>query len=278
MYNGGNLTLNSIVRKVSEKIDVGSNDKLRHMVTINFDDGYRSHYDIGFDLMKKYNMRGTYFITAWNNREPGHDPERWMLEEHIQEVSFWGNEIGEHTRTHAHLTDLTREEILDEWLVAKERIEAMTGIPVKTTAYPAGRNNDEINDMASMIYESSRGTHHGITQNPFDVEIGERIARFNIYGRSLYNISATQVDSISAQNVIDIIDHFLELPEPCLLNFYMHQLFEDGDPEKPENRQSRTQLETWLSYLSDKKKEGLVDVVPYIEAVRRLNGARSAYL
>ena len=49
------MTLKTIAKKVEEMIDVDSGqEKLRPMISIHFDDGYKSQYEIGFDLMKKH--------------------------------------------------------------------------------------------------------------------------------------------------------------------------------------------------------------------------------
>lgn len=275
MFNG-NMTLKTIAKKVLEYIDVDdSNKHLRPMITINFDDGYKSQYDIGFDLMKKYGLRGTYFVMGREDI----DTDRFMSESQIKEIAHSGSEIGCHAVSHSKMSELTDEQIIDEWTTSKKRLEEITGKPVYTHAYPYGDNDDRMNNLAGGFYEATRGTKYNYIETPNDKIIGRSGTKYSLYGRSpLYNLPAVNCENITADNVKSIIDYFINLDEPCYLNFYMHQLFEDGDDNKPENRQDRSQLEDWLSYLAQRRDDGDLDVVPFIEGIRRLNGARSKYL
>ena len=270
------MTLKTIAKKVEEMIDVDSGqEKLRPMISIHFDDGYKSQYEIGFDLMKKHGFRGTYYIMGREDI----DTDRFMSESQIKEIAHAGSEIGCHTVSHGDLSNMTDEQIIAEWTTSKRRLEEITGMPVYTHAYPSGYNNDRVNRLALGFYEATRGTKYNYIETPNDKIIGRSGTKYSLYGRSpLYNLPAVNCENITADNVKNIIDYFINLEEPCYLNFYMHQLFDDGDDNKPENRQDRSQLDDWLTYLAQRRDNGDLDVVPFVEGIRRLNGARSKYL
>lgn len=273
----GNLRLGTIVKKVKSEIDdVIADKKMRPMVTLHFDDGYKSHYDIAFELLLKYGFRGTFYVIG---RETEIDTSRFLSEEQIKEIADAGHEIGCHTTDHEDLTEKTDEEIIDTWLTSKEVLEEITKKPIYTHAYPYGYNDDRVINLAGGVFEATRGTKYNHITTPNDKVIGRSGTKYSLYGRHpLHNLPAVNSENITSKNVKDIIDYFVDLDEPCYLNFYMHQLFEDDDESKPENRHSRSDLEDWFEYLSIKRNEGLLDVVPFIEGVRRLNGARSIYL
>src|SRR5699024_7200974 len=161
----------------------------------------------------------------------------------------------------------------------KKWLEEVTGKTVYTHSYPNGYTNEHIDNLVGGIYESTRGTFRGTKTTPLDGQFTHGSYRFNLYGRSpLYNLPATSVDARTGEQTKEVIDAFLDLDEPCYLVLYMHMLYKDDDTERPENRMKESYFREWVAYLSELKEEGKVDVVPYIEGVRRLNGARSAYL
>lgn len=275
MYNG-NLTINGIAKKVQDQLDINDNKKLRPMITLCFDDSFRSDYDIVFPILEEYGLRASFYVIGWQNSRPA---DKYTTEEEIKEIADHGHEIGCHTITHTHLTELTDEEIVNELMTNKKYLENITGKPVYTHCYPAGRTNERIDNLVGGIYESTRGTLYNSEPTPLDGQFSHGSYRFNLYGRSpLYNLAATSVDARTGQQTIQLIDTFLDLPEPAYFVFYMHRIYEDDDTERPENRMKRSDFEEWIAYLSSLKEQGLVDVVPYIEGVRRLNGARSSHL
>lgn len=273
MYNGGNLTLGAIARKLKVKND---NKNLRPMITICFDDSFKSDYEIALPILEKYGIRATFYVIGWQNTRP---TDKFTAEEEIKEISDHGHEIGCHTITHTRLTELTDEQIINELTTNKKYLEEITGKPVYTHCYPAGRTNEHIDNIVGGIYESARGTWHGTKPTPFDGQYTHGTYRFNLYGRStLFNLPATSIDARKGGQVIQLIDKFLTLEEPVYFILYMHRIYKDDDIDRPEDRQKESDFKQWVSYLSNLKEQGLIDVVPYIEGVRRLNGARSSYL
>ena len=65
-------------------------------------------------------------------------PRRFMTWEEIRELAASGMEIGSHTASHAILGRLTPERQFQELVGSKQEIEAHTGTPVRTLAYPLG--------------------------------------------------------------------------------------------------------------------------------------------
>lgn len=82
----------------------------RNIVALTFDDGYTSDYELAAPLLDKHGFIATFY--------PLHDHTAWgdyMTENQIEAlVSEHGWEIGSHSRTHAHLPTLTRDEVRKE--------------------------------------------------------------------------------------------------------------------------------------------------------------------
>lgn len=65
-----------------------------------------------------------------------------------------GIEIGNHTATHVHCRALDRDELQDEILGAKERLEAMAGAPVRAFSVPYGHERDLTDELLCALRET----------------------------------------------------------------------------------------------------------------------------
>ena len=78
-------------------------------VAITFDDGYLEHYQNAFPLLKKYNVKATFFIpTGWVGTSTRGDMMSWAQ---IKEMSDAGMIIGSHAMTHPNLMNLSDEDL-----------------------------------------------------------------------------------------------------------------------------------------------------------------------
>lgn len=111
---------------------------------MSFDDGLRNNLTTAMPILRELGIPATVYVpTDWtggSNPWIGAEADGEILSEtEVRELVAEGWELGSHTATHADLSVLDyancRREI-DQCRVALERI---TGIPVKTLAYPFGR-------------------------------------------------------------------------------------------------------------------------------------------
>jgi peptidoglycan/xylan/chitin deacetylase (PgdA/CDA1 family) len=123
-------------------------------VVVTFDDSYRSVLELAKPILDRYDMPGVLFVpTDWVGADapmawPGID--RWLGTEHEPELHAlgWdelrhleaaGWEIGSHTRSHPHLSQVADDATLrDELQTSKAAIEAELGVPCRSIAYPYG--------------------------------------------------------------------------------------------------------------------------------------------
>jgi|GEM_PF-1378734 len=95
-------------------------------LSLTYDDGDPIHLDLVIPEMEKRNLRGTfYLITGKLDRL-----DEW------KKAFLAGQEIGNHTVTHRHATELTPADEKNEVEQAKATLEKLTGSPVVTFAYP----------------------------------------------------------------------------------------------------------------------------------------------
>jgi peptidoglycan/xylan/chitin deacetylase (PgdA/CDA1 family) len=133
-------------------------------VAVTFDDGYRSVLTLALPILRRLGLPATLFVPtdfvgsdkpmSW----PGID--HWLGGEHehellplsrdeLVELRGSGWEIGSHTCTHPHLTQLDDVRLADELQRSRERCESMLGAPCLSLAYPFG-------DYDARVVEAAR--------------------------------------------------------------------------------------------------------------------------
>jgi peptidoglycan/xylan/chitin deacetylase (PgdA/CDA1 family) len=134
-------------------------------VILSFDDGWRNQYEYAFPLLKKYGMKGTFFIFT---NPMDHQKPHWMSWAEVIELDRAGMEIGGHSRTHPILTKITSDEGLDkEILGGKHIIEGHLGHPITVFAYPFGaRNTQVIASVKRAGFLIARTTYSGVWDDP----------------------------------------------------------------------------------------------------------------
>ena len=83
---------------------------------LTFDDGYLSDYQIVLPLLIKYDFTATFFICIEKVGKEG-----YMNWRQINELNMHGMEIGSHSLTHSYFSSLSKNRILEELSVSKER-------------------------------------------------------------------------------------------------------------------------------------------------------------
>jgi len=77
--------------------------------------------------------------------------QQWMSWEQVQQLCRDGFEIGAHTRTHADLSTLSREEAWQEIQGSRSDMEEKLGAPVNLFAYPYGREDQLTEENRSLV-------------------------------------------------------------------------------------------------------------------------------
>ena len=130
--------LNAMVQEVNEtkverKITVKANPEWKEkIVYLTFDDGPSENTGKILDILKQYNIKGTFFVTG-NHRE--HD-------DLIKRAFDEGNSIGLHTYTHDYATVYASEQAyFDDLQKVSDLVEKITGEKSTLIRFPGGSSN-----------------------------------------------------------------------------------------------------------------------------------------
>jgi peptidoglycan/xylan/chitin deacetylase (PgdA/CDA1 family) len=116
----------------------------RGLVSIHFDDGTRSSYDIALPILDAAGMKSTHFITTDYLKPtfPG-----YIKPNEVRDIRARGHEIGAHSRSHPDLTALSVEEARSEIAGSRQDLLALSISPISFFAYPFGAYNAQVKQL-----------------------------------------------------------------------------------------------------------------------------------
>ena len=114
-------------------------------VLITFDDGYRDVFYRASPVLERLGFRATAYVIS--GRISAGDPSflTWPLLNALEER---GIEIGSHTVHHRDLTRLPAQDVLAELTQSRRVLERELGHPVQWLAYPFGRFDARVEELA----------------------------------------------------------------------------------------------------------------------------------
>ena len=117
-------------------------------VCLTFDDGYRDTFDLAYPLLKGHNIPFAVYVTTGFVDQTAsvwwYDQTDVMNWEQIQALDADPLcTIGAHTITHPRLSTLTEDDMRNEIVVSKRRLEEVLVHTVDHFSYPHGDYNDD---------------------------------------------------------------------------------------------------------------------------------------
>lgn len=152
-------------------------------VHITFDDGFSCVLEHAAPILQRHGFSATMFAVS-DRLGSTNDwmtcrgfPERSILPANgLRELCKAGFTIGSHTRTHAHLTDISDNQVRDEILSSRMHLEDMLGMQVSHFAYPYGLVNETArNTVAEAGYLTACSTRSGFNRQGADLFLLRRI-------------------------------------------------------------------------------------------------------
>lgn len=128
------------------------------LTAITFDDAFRSVLELARPILERHGFTATVFAPTdymGGERLRWQGIEQWLGGEHERELQpmTWeelssladaGWEIGSHTRSHPHLTQVDDETLVRELAESKATCERRLGRPCPTLAYPYGDHDERV--------------------------------------------------------------------------------------------------------------------------------------
>jgi peptidoglycan/xylan/chitin deacetylase (PgdA/CDA1 family) len=115
---------------------------------LTFDDGWADALTVAGPLLCELGVRGTFFVCPGlfgNADENGFSPEgRVLTAEEAGRLHGLGMELGAHSLQHPDLVTVDDAVLRAELEGSKAAVEAITGEPCRTFAYPFGRHDARV--------------------------------------------------------------------------------------------------------------------------------------
>ena len=125
--------------KILDKLE--KNEEIpKKWIALTIDDAYKSFYDNGLEVFKKYNYPFSLYVYVEATQKHYGDYMNW---DQIKESSKYG-EIGLHSYSHPRLQNLSQKEIIEDTKKAFDIFVKNTGIKPKTYAYPYGEFTEDV--------------------------------------------------------------------------------------------------------------------------------------
>jgi hypothetical protein len=157
----------------------------RGIVSVTFDDGWKSYYTNGLPVLKKYGITSTDYIISG---VLGTDPD-YMTKTDLKQLQAAGHEIGSHTVTHSDLTTLSAAKLDSELKNSQAQLQATLGVPVVNIASPYGSYNQTVLNNIKRYYRSHRSVESGFNAK----------SNFDIYDIKVQNlVSTTPVSQVQS--------------------------------------------------------------------------------
>lgn len=112
-------------------------------VLITFDDGWASHYTVGFCILKELGLKAEFFVTA-----DLLDTDGFMTGDQLREMNAHGFSIQSHSLSHPMFNEISTERQREEIEGSKAVIEEMVGSDVRYLSLPGGRYDSSTFDLA----------------------------------------------------------------------------------------------------------------------------------
>lgn len=118
---------------------VATFDDSKPLIALTFDDGPSANTEKMLDVLKKHNVKGTFFVVG--NRIEGSEK---TLKRMVKE----GHDVGGHSWSHTSLADLKKKDITYQLTKTNDTIFDVTGYKSKIMRPPYGAWNDKVKKVA----------------------------------------------------------------------------------------------------------------------------------
>ena len=136
LYLGPLRTDTTAVVATTKVLPVYSVEREDKVISVTFDASWGGDKTMAIlDLLDEYNAKATFFLVGiWVDKYP----------ELVKEIAARGHEIGNHSDSHAHFTQISDSKIRQEMDSCSDKIEALTGVRPTLFRPPYGDYNSKV--------------------------------------------------------------------------------------------------------------------------------------
>ena len=133
----------NVFRNNNRELPIYCVDTPEKKVAISFDAAWGADYtEKLLKILKNYDVKTTFFLVGfWVDKYP----------EMVKRIDEEGHEIGNHSSRHPHMSQLSKEQIIDELAKTSEKIEAITNKKVTLFRPPFGDYNNRLIETARAM-------------------------------------------------------------------------------------------------------------------------------
>ena len=182
------VPLSKILDKLEKKEDIPEK-----WIALTIDDAYKSFYDNGLEIFKKYNYPFSLYVYVKATDKHYGDYMSW---EQIKETAKYG-EIGLHSYSHPRLQNLSEKEIINDTKKAFDIFVENTNIKPVTYAYPYGEFDEKVTktlkenfDFRSILNQNTGSVNN--KTNIFDIPRIALVGNVNINHKLRYKTFEAQ--------------------------------------------------------------------------------------
>ena len=158
---------------------INDGDLPENTIGISVDDADKSFLEVGWPLFKKNNIPVTLFVTTGtisNN-------QKYINWDQIRKLKEEGVVIGAHSHTHAHMPDISIEEVRNEIETSNKIFLKELGEIPTLFAFPYGETTDEIIELVKEFkFKVAFGQHSGIINETSNMYYLPRFSLNERYG------------------------------------------------------------------------------------------------
>ena len=158
---------------------INDGDLPENTIGISVDDADKSFLEVGWPLFKKNNIPVTLFVTTGtisNN-------QKYINWDQIRILKEEGVVIGAHSHTHAHMPDISIEEVRNEIETSNKIFLKELGEIPTLFAFPYGETTDEIIELVKEFkFKVAFGQHSGIINETSNMYYLPRFSLNERYG------------------------------------------------------------------------------------------------
>ena len=159
---------------------INDGELAENTIGISVDDADKSFFEVGWPLFKKNNIPVTLFVTTGTIANNTTSYLNWNQ---IRKLKKEGVTIGAHSHTHAHMPDLTREEVIKEIEISNKIFLKELGEIPTLFAFPYGETNSEIIQLIKDYkFKVAFGQHSGVINETSNMYYLPRFSLNKKYG------------------------------------------------------------------------------------------------